>query len=530
MISYAQNFEDVILYRCFGKLSDGFCVDIGAYHPLDDSVTKAFYDAGWSGINVEPGPGIEALREQRPRDINLDLAISSGEGVADFWEHSAGLGTSTLVPEVGDIIAEVAGERIHRRVRTISLAQLLARYAEERHIHFLKIDAEGSEDAIIAGGGWQRFRPEVLVIESTEVLTNQRINAEWQSLLQQAAYTFAYFDGINDFWVREESAALLDAFALPVNTLDNFRVYDANAEGLRHDLVRAREAAEETQLTLAQVQEELLSAQQAAGDAQLALAEAQGELLRAGKDKAALQAWFSEAHEELLRAEEDKAALQASLADSQRDLRAAQAQAEVVESDLRKAEQEERSARLAAADLEKWRQRLFNKLKAKDAPRELRLVLPMARLARFFFPQGEQLSAEPRQPDEKGEKRRVIPRIGKGLKRAKKRAQRLAVSGVRAALVPMMVQLARRAPKLFRKIRRDVRRKIGDYHEGNGNAAENAMVSRDEANGNAAGNAMVPQEINVMVSQEIEDAVLTLLLHNNQKLAESPVMARIANR
>ncbi|MBK8210548.1 MAG: FkbM family methyltransferase [Rhodospirillales bacterium] len=506
MISYAQNFEDVLLYRCFGKLSDGFYVDIGAYHPVNDSVTKAFYDAGWSGINVEPGPGIEALREQRPRDINLEVAISSGEGEADFWEHSAGLGTSTLLPEVGDMVAGVAGERIHRRVRTISLAQLLARYAEERHIHFLKLDAEGSEDAIIAGGDWKRFRPEVLIIESTEILTNKRIDAHWQALLGGFGYAFAYFDGINDFWVREESAGLLKAFALPVNVLDQFRVYDANAESLWRDLVAAREKAEETQLTLARVQEELQSARQAAADTQVALAEAQAELHRAGKDKAALQVALAEAQAELLRAGEDKAALQTSLAESQRILRSVQAQAETTECDLRKAEQEVQSARLAAADLDQWRRRLFNKLKAEDAPRELRLVLPIAKLAQIFVRKGEQLSAELKQPDAKAGKHPLIYKLGKGLDLARKRAERLAVSGARAALVPMTVQLARRAPKLFKKVRRDVRRKIGDY-EAAGYAADKALMS-----------------------QEVEDAVLTLLLHGNQQFSEHPMTTRIANK
>ncbi|MFO1146553.1 MAG: hypothetical protein U1E33_08440 [Rhodospirillales bacterium] len=80
MISYAQNFEDVLLFRCFGKLPDGFYVDIGAFDPVVDSVTKAFYDQGWSGINVEHSPSIEDLRRDRPRDINLAIAISDAEG------------------------------------------------------------------------------------------------------------------------------------------------------------------------------------------------------------------------------------------------------------------------------------------------------------------------------------------------------------------------------------------------------------------------------------------------------------------
>ena len=53
-VSYAQNFEDVLLHRVFGGQETGFYVDVGAYHPVDGSVTKAFYDLGWSGINLEP--------------------------------------------------------------------------------------------------------------------------------------------------------------------------------------------------------------------------------------------------------------------------------------------------------------------------------------------------------------------------------------------------------------------------------------------------------------------------------------------
>lgn len=45
-VSYAQNFEDVILNRIFKNIKEGFYVDIGAADPLYDSVTKAFYDRG----------------------------------------------------------------------------------------------------------------------------------------------------------------------------------------------------------------------------------------------------------------------------------------------------------------------------------------------------------------------------------------------------------------------------------------------------------------------------------------------------
>jgi hypothetical protein len=49
-ISYAQNYEDVMLWRCFKGLDDGFFIDVGAHDPDVESVTKAFYESGWTGI------------------------------------------------------------------------------------------------------------------------------------------------------------------------------------------------------------------------------------------------------------------------------------------------------------------------------------------------------------------------------------------------------------------------------------------------------------------------------------------------
>lgn len=64
--TYAQNFEDVLLWRALRHVPEGRYVDVGAGHPELHSVTKLFYDAGWSGINIEPVPELaHALAKQR---------------------------------------------------------------------------------------------------------------------------------------------------------------------------------------------------------------------------------------------------------------------------------------------------------------------------------------------------------------------------------------------------------------------------------------------------------------------------------
>ena len=61
-VSYAQNFEDVMLWRALRHVESGFYIDVGAAHPDDYSVTRAFYDRGWSGINVEPTSRVTQAR------------------------------------------------------------------------------------------------------------------------------------------------------------------------------------------------------------------------------------------------------------------------------------------------------------------------------------------------------------------------------------------------------------------------------------------------------------------------------------
>ena len=53
MISFSQNREDVLIERVFRKPA-GFFIDVGAWHPVSESVTKYFSLAGWRGINIEP--------------------------------------------------------------------------------------------------------------------------------------------------------------------------------------------------------------------------------------------------------------------------------------------------------------------------------------------------------------------------------------------------------------------------------------------------------------------------------------------
>ena len=219
-VSYAQNAEDVILNRIFAGKARGTYVDVGASHPTLDSVTQAFYDRGWNGINVEPLPDrIAELAYARPRDLNLRLALADRPGTAVFHVFPTLHGLSTLSAEVAERSAALGDEPFRVEVEVSTLAIVLEA-AKVETLDFLKIDVEGAEAAVLAGMDFSRWRPTVVVVEATAPGTPQPSHETWEPLLIAARYRPVLFDGLNRFYLAEEAAALAERFTTPPNVFD----------------------------------------------------------------------------------------------------------------------------------------------------------------------------------------------------------------------------------------------------------------------------------------------------------------------
>jgi FkbM family methyltransferase len=221
MISYAQNFEDVMLNRAFGGRKTGFYIDVGAADPINSSVTKWLYDIGWSGINIEPLPAFyERLLSDRPRDINLNCGASDTNGKARFY--------SLPLPEWSTfnralLPAGVAGTTRMIQVRTLN--DIIVENAPDRKIDFLKIDVEGWEDRVMRGIDLRKHRPTVILTEGIDRETKQLISEPVDAILSDAGYIRVYFDGINVFYIKKERSNLKKKFSSPPNLFDNFKLH-----------------------------------------------------------------------------------------------------------------------------------------------------------------------------------------------------------------------------------------------------------------------------------------------------------------
>lgn len=210
--SYAQNFEDLMLWRALGHVEHGFFIDVGAQDPLVDSVSKMFSINGWQGIHVEPTPcHAQGLRHDRPNDMVIEAAVGTHPG--DLHVHYfPGTGLSTGNTEMA-LSHEAKGfVRKDIVVPCLPLAEVLEQ-AAGRPVHWLKIDVECMEADVLQSWGQHPCRPWLIVVEAVLPFTQQASHEEWEHHIVSRGYEFVYFDGLNRFYCHKEHPSLRNSFA-----------------------------------------------------------------------------------------------------------------------------------------------------------------------------------------------------------------------------------------------------------------------------------------------------------------------------
>ena len=240
-VSYAQNFEDIVLRRALSDVDPGFYVDVGANDPEIDSVTKAFYDAGWRGINVEPVPQwFERLEQERRHDVNLRVAAGREHGEAEFYEL-VGTGLSTMdEASARRYVAEQGLELRTHRCPVVPLTEICRQHAHGP-IHFLKIDVEGGERDVLLGLDLDAIRPWIIVVEATQPGSQLERYRDWETMLTGKDYAFCYQDGLNRFYCATEHARIKDRLATPPNVFDGFRLSGLASHSAHEQLKELRQ-------------------------------------------------------------------------------------------------------------------------------------------------------------------------------------------------------------------------------------------------------------------------------------------------
>lgn len=170
--SFSQEGEDLVLRSIFQDEPKGFYIDIGAHHPRRFSNTYYFYLQGWRGINVDAMPrSMELFKKTRPRDINLEAAISSSKQTLKYYMYNE--------PALNTFSSELVAQRAARQdnsknykitseltIPTFTLEEVLDQYLPANSkIDFLDVDVEGFDFQVLESNNWNKYRPKIVLVE-----------------------------------------------------------------------------------------------------------------------------------------------------------------------------------------------------------------------------------------------------------------------------------------------------------------------------------------------------------------------------
>ncbi|MCP9780695.1 MULTISPECIES: FkbM family methyltransferase [Cyanobium] len=263
---YAQNFEDLYLYRLFSGIDKGFYVDVGAWHPRRDNVTAIFYDQGWRGINIEPVAEVfDILSSERVQDVNLCLAVVDDIGAdavpllvsgddPTMWGHHRLLSEAVFGSQAS--FDRHSHSSSKRYVPSSTLREIIERYASNRPINFLKLDVEGWEYKALLGLDVKSLpehqRPQVILLEATVPQT--RLSASHRKpcrdYLLDCSYEYFFHDGLNDYYCDAGLRLVYESMMLPPNIFDipmipiGYRLFEGLAQQ-KKDLAALAEARKE---------------------------------------------------------------------------------------------------------------------------------------------------------------------------------------------------------------------------------------------------------------------------------------------
>jgi FkbM family methyltransferase len=293
-VSYAQNFEDAMLWRALRHVANGTYVDVGAQDPVVDSVSKAFYEHGWRGVHIEPVPFYaDRLRRDRPDEIVLQAALGETVGTLALTVIP-GTGLSTAVHEHAQRHHEAGFKVEETHVPMLTLTSALGMLAG-RDVHWLKIDVEGFEESVLKGWDSTVLRPWIMVIEATIPSSSETEYAHWDPIVLAAGYRFVYFDGLNRFYVADEHAELAAAFATPPNVFDGIELSGQSSWGLYRRVAAQQQARlEQVEAEAKALAGELVMQGTALETSRASLAEREAELAQQGARLAECEAAIAE--------------------------------------------------------------------------------------------------------------------------------------------------------------------------------------------------------------------------------------------
>ena len=202
---YSQFGQDRFLdERVFRGRRGGVFVEAGAYDGVAGSNT-AFLERqrGWTGLLIEPSPGLAAACREARTSPCLEVALATGAGTAPFIEVREGYRMMSGLQSTYDrrLLAKVRANPAHREqvieVPTRRLDEVLGE-ARLGPVDLVCLDLEGAELAVLEDFPFDAWPVPVWCVEN-----NLRSRA-LPLLFAAHGYRRAAVLGVDEIWVRRD--------------------------------------------------------------------------------------------------------------------------------------------------------------------------------------------------------------------------------------------------------------------------------------------------------------------------------------
>ena len=194
--TYSMHGEDLIIQKYFKDKKNGLYVDLGCYHPIQYNNTLLLYQNGWEGINVDINKfSIKLFDFCRPKDINLNIAVSNKNSEIDFYFQKKLSLLSTIIKTQSDVAFQ--GKIKKSKILSQTLTKILdnSKY-KNRKIDFLDLDIEGADLEALESLDFSRYEPEMICAEIVD--KNQPINDD--NLKNSNIYKFLIAKSYSKIW------------------------------------------------------------------------------------------------------------------------------------------------------------------------------------------------------------------------------------------------------------------------------------------------------------------------------------------
>jgi len=170
--SYSFNSVDLIVDYIFKNKKNGFYLDVGAQHPVSNNNTYLLFKKGWNGINIDlDKKNIDLFKIARPKDMNLNYAVSDSEKEVDLFFYHDTSPINTLSKEVSNF--QKAKVNKIKKIQTKSLDHILENINLTNHIDYINIDVEGHEGQVLKGFNIDKYKPSVISVEYLDLNMNK---------------------------------------------------------------------------------------------------------------------------------------------------------------------------------------------------------------------------------------------------------------------------------------------------------------------------------------------------------------------